>query len=98
MVSEAALRVHARAALLVGGAHSSATTTRPQAHHLLNLGAAVNQPDARGWTPLHRAAVLAHLDGYLELYEFLLVRPGLLPVSAGLLAGAGCTCCYCTCC
>lgn len=28
---------------------------------------------SRGWTPLHRAAHLAHLDGYLELYEYLLV-------------------------
>eukprot|EP00198_Chlamydomonas_reinhardtii_P012419 XP_001701756.1 predicted protein [Chlamydomonas reinhardtii] len=41
-------------------------------HHLLNLGAHVNQRDPRGLTPLHRAAHLAHLDGYLELYEYLL--------------------------
>ncbi|GBF91835.1 hypothetical protein Rsub_04940 [Raphidocelis subcapitata] len=42
------------------------------AHHLLNLGAAVNQRDGQGWTPLHRAAHLAHLDGYIEIYEYLL--------------------------
>ncbi|KIZ07315.1 (acyl-carrier-protein) S-malonyltransferase [Monoraphidium neglectum] len=44
------------------------------AHHLLNNGAAVNQRDSQGWTPLHRAAHLAHLDGYLEIYEYLLSR------------------------
>ncbi|KAG1664705.1 hypothetical protein FOA52_006680 [Chlamydomonas sp. UWO 241] len=43
-------------------------------HHLLNSGAEVNQRDAKGFTPLHRAAYLAHLDGYLELYEYLLSR------------------------
>lgn len=42
-------------------------------HHLLNLGALVNQRDGQGWTPLHRAAHLAHLDGYPEIYEYLLV-------------------------
>lgn len=47
--------------------------TTPKAHHLLNNGAAVNQRDGQGWTPLHRAAHLAHLDGYLEIYEYLLV-------------------------
>eukprot|EP00798_Chlamydomonas_sp_ICE-L_P005516 gene5516-4147_t len=41
-------------------------------HHLLNSGAEVNQQDPKGLTPLHRAAYLAHLDGYLELYEYLL--------------------------
>lgn len=46
-----------------------------QVHHLLNNGAEVNQRDNRGFTPLHRAAYLAHLnDGYLEIYEYLLVR------------------------
>ena len=45
----------------------------PQVHHLLSLGAHVNQRDRQGFTPLHRAAYLAHLDGYLELYEYLLV-------------------------
>jgi ankyrin repeat protein len=45
-----------------------------QAHHLLNNGALVNQGDGRGWTPLHRAAHLAHLEGYMEIYEYLLVR------------------------
>lgn len=44
-----------------------------QAHHLLGCGAAVNQRDSRGLTPLHRAAALAHLDGYKEIYEYLLV-------------------------
>ncbi len=28
----------------------------------------------QGFTPLHRAAYLAHHDGYLEIYEYLLVR------------------------
>lgn len=41
---------------------------------MLNNGAEVNQRDPRGLTPLHRAAHLAHLDGYLEIYEYLLVR------------------------
>jgi [acyl-carrier-protein] S-malonyltransferase len=43
-------------------------------HHLLNNGAEVNQRDDKGFTPLHRAAYLAHYDGYLEIYEYLLVR------------------------
>lgn len=43
-------------------------------HHLLNMGAEVNQRDQKGWTPLHRAAYLAHYNGYIELYEYLLVR------------------------
>lgn len=47
----------------------------PQLHHLLNNGAEVNQRDEKGFTPLHRAAYLAHFDGYLEIYEYLLVRP-----------------------
>jgi len=34
----------------------------------------VNQRDPRGLTALHRAAYLAQYDGYLELYEYLLVR------------------------
>lgn len=46
----------------------------PQMHHLLNNGAEVNQRDEKGFTPLHRAAYLAHYNGYLELYEYLLVR------------------------
>ena len=44
------------------------------AHHLLNLGAEVNQRDGRGMTALHRSAFLAHIDGYIELYELLLSR------------------------
>jgi [acyl-carrier-protein] S-malonyltransferase len=44
-----------------------------QLHHLLNNGAEVNQRDEKGLTPLHRAAYLAHYDGYLEIYEYLLV-------------------------
>lgn len=43
-------------------------------HHLLNNGAEVNQRDDKGFTPLHRAAYLAHFDGYLEIYEYLLSR------------------------
>lgn len=46
----------------------------PQLHHLLNNGAEVNQRDEKGFTPLHRAAYLAHFDGYLEIYEYLLSR------------------------
>ena len=45
-----------------------------QLHHLLNNGAEVNQRDEKGFTPLHRAAYLAHYDGYLEIYEYLLSR------------------------
>jgi ankyrin repeat protein len=41
---------------------------------MLNMGAAINQRDSRGWTPLHRAAHLAQNPGYLEIYEYLLVR------------------------
>lgn len=48
-------------------------------HHLLNNGALVNQRDGKGWTPLHRAAHLSHLDGYLEVYELLLVSTYILP-------------------
>merc|ERR1719515_35247 len=40
----------------------------------LNNGAEVNQRDNRGMTPLHRAAYLAHYEGYLEIYEYLLSR------------------------
>lgn len=45
-----------------------------QLHHLLNNGAEVNQRDEKGFTPLHRAAYLAHYDGYMEIYEYLLSR------------------------
>lgn len=44
-----------------------------QIQHLLNLGAEINQRDDKGLTPLHRAAYLANYDGYLEIYEYLLV-------------------------
>lgn len=44
-----------------------------QIHFFLNNGAEVNQRDDKGFTPLHRAAYLAHYDGYLEIYEYLLV-------------------------
>ena len=47
-----------------------------QMHHLLNNKAEVNQRDEKGMTPLHRAAFLAQYDGYLELYEYLLVTSG----------------------
>lgn len=43
-------------------------------HHLLNNGAEINQRDEKGFTPLHRAAYLAHYDGYMEIYEYLLSR------------------------
>ena len=42
-------------------------------HHLLNNGAEINQRDDKGLTALHRAAHLAQYDGYLEIYEYLLV-------------------------
>lgn len=45
-------------------------------HHLLSNGGEVNQRDVKGFTPLHRAAYLAHLDGYAEIYEYLLVGVG----------------------
>lgn len=45
-----------------------------QIHHLLELGAEINQRDDKGFTPLHRAAYLAHYEGYLEIYEYLLVN------------------------
>ena len=54
--------------------HTHARARAPQLHHLLNSGAEVNQRDERGMTPLHRAAYLSHYDGYLEIYEYLLVR------------------------
>lgn len=50
-------------------------------HHLLNNGAEVNQRDDKGMTPLHRAAYLAQYDGYLELYEYLLVSTCPSPAS-----------------
>ncbi|CAG9461448.1 unnamed protein product [Pedinophyceae sp. YPF-701] len=44
-------------------------------HHLLNNGAEVNQRDyTRGYTPLHRAAIVAHYPGGPEMYEYLLSR------------------------
>ena len=43
----------------------------------------MNQRDSRGLTPLHRAAFLAHQDGYLEIYEYLLVRLGDQSTGAG---------------
>ena len=46
-----------------------------QIHLFLNMGAEINQRDDKGFTPLHRAAYLAHYDGYLEIYEYLLVCP-----------------------
>lgn len=55
--------------------HFAATHARlPMVHHLLNMGAPVNQCDDRGCTALHRAAYLAQHPGYLEVYELLLVR------------------------
>ena len=53
-----------------------ASCAAPQMHHLLNNRAEVNQRDEKGMTPLHRAAFLAQYDGYLELYEYLLVSSG----------------------
>ena len=46
-----------------------------QLHHIVrNCPETLNQRDTRGLTALHRAAFLAHQDGYLEIYEYLLVR------------------------
>jgi ankyrin repeat protein len=45
-----------------------------QLHHLIRVGAEVNQRDQKGMTALHRAAFLAQYEGYLEIYEYLLVR------------------------
>mmetsp|Transcript_12728 Transcript_12728/g.21593 ORF Transcript_12728/g.21593 Transcript_12728/m.21593 type:complete len:534 (+) Transcript_12728:133-1734(+) len=41
-------------------------------HHLIRVGAEVNQRDQKGMTALHRAAFLAQYEGYLEIYEYLL--------------------------
>jgi len=61
-----------------GGAPIHFATTYAQldmVHHLLNNGAEVNQRDQmRGYTALHRAAIVAHYPGGLELYEYLLSR------------------------
>ena len=47
----------------------------PQLHHIIrNCRETVNQRDPRGLTALHRAAFLAQYDGYLQIYEYLLVR------------------------
>ena len=46
-------------------------------HHLLNNGADVNQRDDKGLTALHRAAHLAQYDGYIQIYEYLLVSDDL---------------------
>lgn len=54
--------------------HISSFFISVQLHHLLNNGAEINQRDEKGFTPLHRAAYLAQFDGYLEIYEYLLVR------------------------
>lgn len=64
-----------------------------QMHHLLNSGAEVNQRDEKGFTPLHRAAYLAHYNGYLELYEYLLVR---LPWWRVMLHTRICVACPCS--
>lgn len=54
--------------------HAKTKQNHKKVHHLLNLGAPINQRDrSQGWTALHRAARLSHLDGYLEIYEYLLV-------------------------
>ena len=47
-----------------------------QIQYVLQNGAEINQRDDRGFTPLHRAAYLFQYDGYPEIYEYLLVRPG----------------------
>lgn len=65
--------------------HFAATHARlAMAHHLLNMGAPVNQRDDRGCTALHRAAYLAQHPGYLEVYELLLVRQVLLQTRSPL--------------
>lgn len=63
----------------------------PQLHHLLNNGAEINQRDDRGFTPLHRAGYLAHYDGYMEIYEYLLVDPVLALFFPWLQLGPWCT-------
>ena len=60
-----------------------------QIHYLLNLGTEINQRDDKGFTPLHRAAYLAQYDGYMEIYEYLMVRISLLLVSFSLLCTLG---------
>ncbi len=41
-------------------------------HHLVNSGAEINQRDDRRLTALHRSH-LAQYDGYMQIYEYLLV-------------------------
>ena len=51
------------------------TLSLAQLHHIIrNCRETVNQRDPRGLTALHRAAFLAQYDGYLQMYEYLLVR------------------------
>ena len=51
------------------------TRCAAQLHHIIrNFRETVNQRDPRGLTALHRAAFLAQYDGYLQIYEYLLVR------------------------
>ena len=53
----------------------SKAAARAQLHHIIrNCRETVNQRDKRGLTALHRAAFLAQYEGYLEIYEYLLVR------------------------
>ena len=48
---------------------------------MIRKGAEVNQRDDKGFTALHRAAYLAQYEGYLQIYEYLLVRPRRNPSS-----------------
>ncbi len=68
------LMKHSAQPHLWNGIPASFNRSSLQIHYLLNLGAEINQRDDKGFTPLHRAAYLAQYDGYLEIYEYLLVR------------------------
>ena len=60
-----------------GGPIHFATTYKQldMVHHIVrNVPSCVNQRDGKGYTPLHRAAYLAQYDGYLELFEYLLLE------------------------
>ena len=64
----------------------------PQLHHIIrNCRETVNQRDPRGLTALHRAAFLAQYDGYLQIYEYLLVRARAATRRAGVaILGVAC--------
>jgi len=76
LASNSASAARAAPAARRGLTRHPAPRRRPaQLHHIVrNFPETVNQRDPRGLTALHRAAFLAQYDGYLQIYEYLLVR------------------------